>query len=59
VFICETTPTGRPRSRPRVSLSIYLSTVNVKRQPLFTLPETVPAPFSETVHGTRLNRFRG
>ena len=23
--ICETTPTGRPRSRPRVSLSIYLS----------------------------------
>ena len=29
------------------------------KQPLFTLPETVPAPFSETVHGTRLNRFRG
>ena len=25
VFICETTPTGCPRSRPRVSLSIYLS----------------------------------
>ena len=32
-------------------------------QPLFTLPETVPAPFSERHvrihHGTRLNRFRG